>query len=188
MVSVQYNPSFDIQKRREQWLQLIKENPGANRSQLKEKGKGLHTWIYRYDWDWYDKVTPKAALGKEKAGTIDWEKRDEECLRLVSEAVEIILQREGKPIRVTPSSIRNTLGFGSWFHNEKLVRTQRYLKEVKEDIDDFRVRKIKWAINEMLSKGHIVSPYKIQLYAGFDGSNKKVRKLILEILGTNNHI
>ena len=46
-VQVQYNPIFDIHKRREKWLKLIAENPNANRSQLKEKGKGLHTWIYR---------------------------------------------------------------------------------------------------------------------------------------------
>lgn len=103
-------------------------------------------WIYRYDREWYDKVTPKAKLGKEKSGIIDWEKRDEECLWLAREAVENILRREGKPIRVTPSSIRKTLGFGSWFKNEKLVRTQDYLMEVKEGINDF------WYVNTKLDK------------------------------------
>lgn len=106
-------------------------------------------------------------------------------MRLAREAVEIILQRKGKPIRVTPSSIRNTLGFGSWFHNEKLVRTQKYLMEVKEDIDDFRIRKINWAINEIIVKGDNLTPYKIQIYAGFSGNNKEVRKLILDILYKN---
>lgn len=178
-VQVQYNPIFDIRKRREKWLQLIAENPGANRSQLKEKGKGLHTWIYRYDRDWYNKVTPKAALGKKKTGVIDWNKRDEECLRLAKEAVEIILHRKGKPIRITPSSIRNTLGLGSWFHNKKLVRTQRYLKEMKEDIDEFRIRKIKWAIAEISKNDGVLTPYKVQLYAGFGGNDKAIRKLIL---------
>lgn len=177
-VQVQYNPIFDIYKRREKWLQLIAENPNANRSQLKEKGKGLHTWIYRYDRDWYNKVTPKAALGKKKTGVIDWDKRDEECLRLAKEAVEIILHREGKPIRITPSSIRNTLGLGLWFRNKKLVRTQRYLKEVKEDIDEFRIRKIKWAINDLIENDGVLSPYKVQVYAGFTRSNSNIRKLI----------
>ncbi|QGS68171.1 hypothetical protein CV093_04545 [Oceanobacillus sp. 143] len=111
-VSVQHNPSFDIHQRREKWLQLIAGNPGANRSQLKERGKGLHTWIYRYDRDWYDKVTPKSALGRARAGTIDWEKRDEECLRLAKEAVEIILQKEGKPTRVTHQVSGKNWGLG----------------------------------------------------------------------------
>jgi len=181
-VLVEYNPSFNIHERREKWLQLIAENPGSNRSQLKDKGKGLHSWIYRYDRDWYNKVTPKGDLGKEKSATIDWDKRDEECLKLAKKAVAIILHREGKPIRITPSSIRNTEGLGSWFHNKKLVRTQRYLKEIKEDIDEFRIRKIKWAINEMICKGYSITPYKVQIYAGFGGSNTEIRKLILQEL------
>lgn len=178
-VNVQHSPNFDIKQRRKKWLNLIEENPGSNRSQLKEKGKGLHTWITKYDWDWYDKVTPKGRLGKGKAETKDWNKRDEECLKLAKEAVEAILQRGGKPIRITPTSIRKTLGFGTWFHNEKLIRTQRYLKQVREEIDEFRIRKIRWAINEMKSSGKSITPYKVQLYAGFDGSGKHIRKLVL---------
>ncbi|RDW18773.1 TnsD family Tn7-like transposition protein [Oceanobacillus chungangensis] len=181
-VSVQHNPSFDIHQRREKWLQLIADNPGANRSELKEKGKGLYTWIYKYDRDWYDKVTPKSATGRERAGTIDWDKRDEECLRLAKDAVEIILHRKGKPMRVTSSSIRKTLGFGSWFHNEKLVRTQHYLEQVKEGINEFRIRKIKWAIEERIKQDKELTVYKVQLHAGFGGSNKEIKELIMKVL------
>ncbi|MFS0752621.1 TnsD family Tn7-like transposition protein [Oceanobacillus sp. 1P07AA] len=181
-VSIQHNPIFDIQERREKWLQLIEENPNANRSQLKEKGKGLHTWICKYDWDWYDRVTPKAALGREKAGTIDWYKRDEECLRLAKDAVESILHRKGKPVRVTPSSVRKILGFGSWFHNEKLVRTQQYLREAKEEIEDFRIRKIKRAIEDRIKQGEKLTVYKVQLHAGFGGNNQEVKNLIADVL------
>lgn len=180
--SIKHNPSFDLNQRREKWLKLIAENPGANRSQLKEKGKGLHTWIYKYDWVWYDKATPKGLLGKEKSGTIDWDKRDEECLRLAKEAVEIIIQRKGRPMRVTPSSIRKTLGFGSWFRNEKLVRTQLYLEQVKEEIDEFRIRKIRWAIEDRIKKGESLSVYKVQLHAGFGGEGKNIKKLIMGVL------
>ncbi|WP_338443973.1 hypothetical protein V5F86_04325 [Bacillus spizizenii] len=51
------------------------------------------------------------------------------------EAVRII-QREEKPTRVSPANIRRTLGVGSWFRNEKLVRTQNYIKKVEESIED----------------------------------------------------
>lgn len=179
--SVKHNPNFNIHQRRENWLRLIAENPGANRSQLKDKGKGLHTWICKYDWDWYDNVTPKAQLGKEKVSTIDWEKRDEECLRLATGAVEKLLKKQGKPIRITTESVRKELGIGQWLRNPKLARTNQYLQEVKEDIVEFRIRKIRWAIKEMIQKGETLTPYKIQLYAGFGGRNKEARKLILEI-------
>src|SRR5690625_4312963 len=73
-----HTPKFDIHKRREKWLQLIKENKGDNREELKEKGKGLHTWIFRYDREWYEKVTPRVKyrnqgqiilIGREKTKT-----------------------------------------------------------------------------------------------------------------------
>ena len=117
-------------------------------------------------------------MGKKRTGVVDWDKRDEECLKLAKEAVEIIIHREGKPIRITPSSIRNTLGLGLWFRNKKLVRTHRFLKEVKEDIVDFRIRKIKWAINEIIKSDGVLTPYKVQVYAGFTRSNSDIRKLI----------
>ncbi|WP_374717499.1 TnsD family Tn7-like transposition protein [Neobacillus sp.] len=176
----EHSPSFDIESRRLEWLQLIKENPDANRSQLKEKGKGLHTWIYRHDGEWYEKVTPRMQKRK-KSETIDWKQRDKECLKMARNAVNAILNRNGKPIRVCPSNIRRVLGVGSWFNNEKLIYTNRYMQDTKEDIDSFRIRKIKWAIEEMIANGEELAPYKVQLYAGFGGGNKEVRKLIIKV-------
>lgn len=182
VISVKREPIFNLNERRGKWLAIVESNPGATRSELKEIGRGLHTWIFAHDREWYEKATPRNKLRKRSDDFIDWEQRDAECLGLAKNAVETILQREGKPIRITPTSIRNTLGFGRWFTNEKLKSTNRFLCEVKEDINRFRIRKIKWAIDEMISKGESITPYKIQVYAGFGGSNKEVRRLILETL------
>jgi Tn7-like transposition protein D/TniQ len=177
-----HQPRYSIRQRRVEWLQLIAENPVANRSELKEKGKGLHTWICKYDWEWYDKVTPRIQSRKKRKSNVDWEERDKECLRLAKEAVEIIIRREGKPVRVSPANIRMTLGVGAWFRNEKLVNTKEYIGKVEENIDAFRMRKIEWAIVEIIRKGYKLTPYNIQLHAGFGGSNKKARNLILKCL------
>jgi hypothetical protein len=176
-------PSYSIEERRKEWLKLIEENPTANRSELKRIGKGLHTWIYINDRDWYDKVTPKLNTRKKRTETIDWEKRDEECLALAKEAVAKLLQTEGKPIRIIPANIRRVIGVKRWFYNKSLVKTGQYLKEVTEDIKSYRVRKIKWAIDEMIKNGEKLTVYKIQLKAGFGGGNKEIKKLIEQILG-----
>lgn len=182
VISVKREPIFNLNERRGKWLAIVEKNPGASRSELKEIGKGLHTWIFAHDREWYEEVTPRNKPRKRSDDFIDWEQRDVECLVLARNAVETILQKEEKPIRITPTSIRNALGFGRWFTNEKLKSTNVFLREVKEDINHFRIRKIKWAIDEMISKGESLTPYKIQLYAGFGGSNKEVRKLILQTL------
>ncbi|WP_449598480.1 TnsD family Tn7-like transposition protein [Niallia sp. Marseille-Q9988] len=181
-ISKQYTPSFSLNERRNKWVKLLEENKDASRSQLKDIGKGLHTWIVRYDREWYEEVTPKNQSRKKRAESVDWKKRDEECLKLAKEAVKVILAKEGKPARVTPLSIRRAIGAGRWFEKQKLVKTHRYLEEVTEDINNYRIRKIKWAINEMTKQGLSLTPYKIKRYAGFDAESGEVSRLVSHIL------
>ncbi|MCT4596030.1 MAG: TnsD family transposase [Anaeromicrobium sp.] len=177
-------PKLDRDEMREKWIQIIKDNPDATRSELKKIAKGIHTWIYKHDREWYEQVSPAPKKKKEKSNLINWEKRDAECLVLVKKAVEQLLNQEGKPVRICKSTIRRKLGFNTWFNNKKLVKTHEYIEKVKEDIESYRIRKIKWAINEMLEKEMTITTYKIQLYAGFGGINKdEVKNFILEQLG-----
>lgn len=176
-------PIYSIEERRKEWLKIIEDNPTANRSELKNLGKGLHTWIYMNDWSWYDKVTPRNEKRKKKrVGVIDWEKRDEECLVMAMRAVKTLYQKEGKPVRILPSNIRKETGTKRWFDNKKLVKTRQYIKEVTENIEDYRGRKIKWAIEEMINNGERLTVYKIQLKAGFGGGNKTIKCEIEKIL------
>ncbi len=175
-------PIYSIQERRKEWLKLIEDNPNANRSELKQIGKGLHTWIYMNDKDWYDSVTPKNNIRKGRAKSVDWEKRDLECLILAKEAVKELYRKEGKPIRILPNNIRKEIGAKRWFNNKKLVKTWRYIKETTEKIEDYRARKIKWAIEELIEAGDRLTVYKVQLKAGFGGSNMEIKLEIKRIL------
>jgi hypothetical protein len=181
-IQVSRIPFYSIEDRRKKWLQLIEEHPNANRSELKRLGKGLHTWIYINDREWYEKVTPKQHTRKKRAETVDWEKRDKECLALAKKAVEDLYQAEGRPIRIVPSNIRRVIGAKRWFLNRKLVKTQQYLNEVAEDIESYRERKIKWAIEEMIKHGEKLTVYKVQLKSGFGGANKGIKEQITNIL------
>lgn len=175
-------PHLELDKKRVEWLKLIQDNPGASRSELKNIGKGLHTWIYVNDRDWYIKVTPRVKVRKKKAETIDWDERDNECLLLAKHAVETLLKKEGKPIRIIPSNIRREIGAKRWFYHKKLVKTGEYLKEVTEDMVSYRIRKIRWAIDELMKQEGSITTYKVQLKAGFGGGSKEIKKLIEEVL------
>lgn len=178
-VTTNFSPQFDIEERRKQWLDVIEKNKGSSRSQLKEIGKGLHTWIYRHDREWYEKVTPERKAIKPRKSTVDWKKRDEECLELAKEAVEIILNMPGKPIRITPSSITRVAGEKSGFRrSEGLVNTRKYMKRASEDLNDFRIRKIKWAIEEMEKKKEYITLNKIRVYIGFNKKDDEIDNLI----------
>ncbi|MEC1759897.1 TnsD family Tn7-like transposition protein [Schinkia azotoformans] len=168
-------------EKRKQWISLIENNPGATRTELSKLSKGNFTWLTLHDRNWFEKVTPKVAKRKSSIPT-DWETKDKESLEMAMEAVRKILEVNGKPLRVCPANIRRYSEARNWFYNEKLIRTKKYITEVTEDIECYRIRKIKWAINEMKQKKMRISPYRVRLYAGFGGVGKDVRELINEIL------
>lgn len=178
-------PKFSIIERREQWVRLMRENPNANRSELRELGKGLCSWIRKHDWDWYDTVTPKFKRKPRSNNKKYWMERDKCYLKLVQEAHKQLLKSNGKPIRITPTTIRNYLGVGGWLRNPRLVRTNEYLRENREELEAFRKRKIKWAIADMRERNLPLTVYKVQLYAGFGGGNKEIKELISQMLRHN---
>lgn len=180
-------PQFELSKKREEWLKVIRDNPGESRSGL-NIGKGLHTWVYINDRAWYHKVTPSIKAKKNRQETIDWDNRDNECLLLAKKAVETLLERDGKPIRIIPSNIRRAIGVKRWFHHKKLVKTGDYLKEVTEDLESYRIRKIRWAIEELMKQERRLSPYKVQLYAGFGGNKNEVSLLINRYLELSDNL
>lgn len=179
---VYVTPKLDKDIMREKWLDIIKNNPTKTSVELKEIGKGIHTWIYKHDTNWYHEVTPRSKRNPLRAETIDWKKRDDEFLLLAKNAVKELLNQEGKPIRITRQAIRRKLGATIGFNNKKLVKTHQYINKASEDIDSYRVRKIKWAIDEMMLKDINITAYKVQLYAGFGGNNKTIRNMIEDLL------
>lgn len=176
---------LDRDEMRDKWIKIIEENPDASRAELRDIAKGIRTWLYRNDRNWYEKSMPAPREKKGQENFVDWEVRDAECLKMSKKAVKEIMEHEGKPKRVSKSSIRRHLGLNFWFNNEKLVRTHEYIYRVEEDITSYRIRKIKWAIKDMTYKDETITPYKVQLYCGFGGSNKEVRELIEKELENN---
>lgn len=53
---------------------------------------------------------------------------------------------------------------------------------VTEDINSYRIRKIKWAIAELMEKQGKATVYQVQLYAGFGGNNKEIKLTIEQFL------
>lgn len=163
-------PKFDKKDRRKKWLQIIEENKGLNRTELRKIGKGLQKWVIKYDRDWYDMVTPKATDTKHRTVYIDWKTRDMECLGLAKIAVREILDSPEKPIKITIASITRRVGERVWFRkSKKLIKTRKFMKSVTENAVQFRTRKIKWAIKELYKNNDYITPTKVGLYAGLGG-------------------
>lgn len=175
-------PRYNVENQRQKWLKLVLENQGLKRYELRQLGKGLYTWIYRYDREWYHANTP-SYFSIRKVGIGYCEEKDRVLLEKVKATVKEILEEQGKPRKVTKSSIKKMLGSTRGLFNQNMRLTNDYIEHVLETVDEFRKRKIYWAIAELEKEGKLVTPYKVQIKAGFGGEKKsKVRSLINEIL------
>lgn len=171
-----------LEKRKKEWLKIVNDNPNKSRSQLKEINKAVHCYVYRHDKEWYYAVTPKH-VKKVRGSTIDWTKRDKQLLEKVKGAVDKILNRPGKPTRVSRLSIRKELQLTRGMNNSQLVRTTKYIKNVTESNEEYYKRKIKWGIEEMMKNEEKISIFNIQLKCGFGGHYRiEIKELIKEVL------
>ena len=171
---------LDLEKRKDKWLEIIKNNPNKSRMELKEiGGTALSKYVCYYDKEWYNQVTPKNNIRKKRISSIDWNKKDEELLEKVKVAIYNILNVKGKPIRVCNTSIRRELRMTLGNFNIKLVKTRELIKLATESNEQYWKRKIKWAIEELIKNGEIITRYNIQGKCGFSGMcGEEVKKLI----------
>lgn len=136
----------------------MQQNPQLSSNKLREKSQGLHRWLTRYDIDWLRENNRK---GKRTNNVINWDKRDIELLEEVKKVV--LNMKSGKPERISWATIGNKLGIGGWLSKkkDKLPLTKDYIESEIEVLDDFHIRRIKWAIAELETEGQQVTKWKL---------------------------
>lgn len=145
-------------KIRERWLNLMNENQDLSQIELKRLDEGLYNWLMKRDREWLYDNMPDI---KDNYKPIDWNQRDEELLPKVKDIVRKM--NEGKPERILWTTIGGRLGINGWFskNKEKLPKIKAYLDNIEETLQDFHIRKIKWAIDELEKEGISITKWKI---------------------------
>jgi len=145
-----YTDSEEFKIKREEfrrkWLQLHAQYADISSNQIRRKNDGLYTWLKRYDSKWLEQNYRRI---KTVVNTVDWAKRDAELLTQVKRVVNEM--KEGKPERITWTTIGSKLGISGWLSKkkEKLPMTKAYIESVVESMEEFHIRKIKWAAEKL---------------------------------------
>ncbi|MCG5252495.1 TnsD family transposase [Brevibacillus agri] len=145
------------------WLQLQEEHPELPKTELRKLNPDLFTRLYRNDRSWLEKNSPVLKKMTIQKGWLDWSQRDKEILLRVQSAVDEILNAHGKPQRVTISKVGAICGAKALLekHLDRLPETKIYLNCFLETDEQFRLRKIKWAIHELKQEGQETSVWRI---------------------------
>jgi hypothetical protein len=124
-------------------------------------------------FEWSDVVVIKRA--------IDWHERDKQILKKVKDAVRSLLNAD-KPARITLSRIGKTIGLLALLekHLDLMPLTKAYLKSVAESVEDFQIRRIKWAIKLLDECGEEIQRWKVIRVAGLRENVSERVKAVLE--------
>lgn len=174
----------EIKKKRNRWQELIKMYPNESKSFIRNKDRTVYTWLHKYDTEWLNKNSPSRKTGNRKDQLIDWDKRDEEVLALVKAAVDEIKMSENKPERITVTLISKKINKVTLMQRnmERLPKTKEFLHYNIESLEEFQLRRVKWAIKELAKEGD-VKEWDVIIKAGLSKKyycklEKEIRNLI----------
>ncbi|WP_195923727.1 TnsD family Tn7-like transposition protein [Clostridium tepidum] len=139
---------FKIKRKelRARWIELHSQYPDKSSNQIRKNNDGVYAWLKRYDSKWMKENYRRI---KTVVNTVDWDKRDAELLPQVKEVVREM--RDGKPERITWTTIGSKLGISGWLskRRDKLPISKAYIESELESLEEYHIRKIKWGIKEL---------------------------------------
>ena len=173
--------SGDIkQEKRDIWLNLQQENSELSKTEIRKLAPDVYAWLYRRDRNWLNENSPQLKQPKSLVNRVDWNVRDEEILIQAQSAVDELLKKD-KPVRITVSRIGASLGLKALLekHLDKLPQTKTYLESVSESVEDFQIRRIEWAVEELDRQGEEIMEWKILRLAGLrENLSDRVKKCL----------
>jgi hypothetical protein len=158
---------------RAKWIELLNGNPNKSKTEIRNLNKGIFTWLYRNDRKWLNSNSPVVQRRTNINKRVDWNKRDSELLEEVQKTVLSILKSEGKPERITVSSIGKKIDKLALIekHLDKMQQTKEFLYKHLESIEDFQIRRVNWAVKELEREGEELVEWRIIRKAGIREEN-----------------
>ena len=149
-------------KHREKWLTLQLEHPEASKTILRQMAPATYARLYKHDRDWLNQNSPTLRVPVSSHHRVDWHERDKLVLAQVQDAVQLLLNA-AKPIRLTIGRIGKTLDLKALLeqHLAQMLLTKAYLESVTESIEDYQIRRVRWAIEKLEQQGEEVKPWKV---------------------------
>lgn len=152
---------------RSKWQRLLSANMNLTKNQLRNIDELTYMWLFRNDKDWLNNIKYKE-VNNYRNNRVDWEQRDNKLLIDIKKLVGELLNTDKKPQRITIGRIGRILGKQALLekHIEKLPNSKEYLYSVLESVEDFQIRRIKWAATQLNNEGRVLKKWMIQRKAG----------------------
>ena len=169
-------------KHRNTWSALQTQHTQASKTALRRFAPDTYSWLYRHDREWLNTNSPASQTLIYPNNRVNWQERDEQILSQVKDAVQRLLAVD-KPIRITISRVAKAIGQLALIeqHLGQLPLMKVYLDAVTESIEDYQIRRVKWAAALLDRRGESVDRWKVVRMAGLRSDySEKVERAIDE--------
>lgn len=188
----EYQPKREeeIIEQRNKWIKLMRKYPNKSKTFISDMDKAVYTWLYRHDNEWLKENSPTKKVGNRKDQLIDWEERDQEVLILVKGAIDVLRNSEDKPERITITLVAKKINKVTLIqrHLDRLPNSKGFLLNNIESLEDFQMRRVKWAIKELAKEGQ-VKEWDVIIKVGLSKRfYEKLQKDIYGLIWSNNRM
>jgi len=159
------DPNFATElklKHRQNWMALQVQNPEASKTTLRKLVPATYIWLYRNDREWLNQNSPTLQVAVPSVVRVDWHERDQQILAQVQDAVRSLLKAD-IPEKISISRVGKTIGLLALLekHLDQMPLTKAYLESVVETVEEFQMRRIKWAIKLLDECGEEIMRWKV---------------------------
>lgn len=134
---------------------FLELNPGALRSEVRTELPHVVDWLYTEDRGWLDNINPvttETGRYPRPRHRVDIEQIEEKFCREIKISAQRILQRSGRPKRLTKTMLMKSVGLTSILGPKpKSPRCPRAFAEAErlaESLEEFEIRLIRWSMHE----------------------------------------
>ncbi|WP_232700026.1 TnsD family Tn7-like transposition protein [Brevibacillus daliensis] len=168
----------ELSTRRERFMVSVKE-ANLNNIPIRNLNARDYLWLYRHDRTWLLQViSDNRRESFKRSSIIDWQERDKRFLHDIKQAV-FMIKNVIPPQRVTMAAvIRNInrvvpVALDKCLN--KLPETKSYLDTQIETTEQFQIRRLEWAAEEISSNNLKIQGWRLLKVAGI---NKPLRKRV----------
>jgi len=150
--------------RRNRWALKLKA-AGSDVSRARSANASDYAWLYRHDRNWLLACNAQFHKSTRMAVMVDWKARDQAlCLKLLTIADS--LSKIEPPIRVSVTRLRTELGQTAHLRRKNMPQLSALLLNLSETPEDFRIRRVNYAIDFLRQKGAEIKLWRVQRAAG----------------------
>jgi hypothetical protein len=177
---------LDKYTRRKRMLRSMQKLTIFSRTAMKENNMADYICLYRHDKEWLRMISPPSLITDKGHTRVNWKRRDLELREKVQQCLfEFNRTEYQKPIRITLSEIgRRTGEQGILAHClDKLPQTKTLIEDNLEKIEQFQIRRIRWAAGIIKADEGRVPKWKLKRVAGIseDKCTEEVVNLLISL-------